>query len=222
MDTLADRIKFVRNSARLSQAKFAERLGVTRGAVGNWELGGGVDADHLLRISMEFPSVTVDWLMKNLGDPPAPQIHAPPPPDNARLGDRMALDSTIPVYGQAVGGRDGMFVLNGNKISDILAPPSLRGIRDAYAVYVVGESMVPRYYPGEAVFVNPRLPVRQGGFVVAQIAAAEGEPPHAYVKRFLSRDGKILRLEQLNPEKELRFPVNRVVSVHRIIMGGDG
>jgi phage repressor protein C with HTH and peptisase S24 domain len=82
--------------------------------------------------------------------------------------------------------------------------------------------MEPRYFAGEAVFVNPRLPVRRGDFVVAQIAVDDGEPPHAYVKRFVARDARTLRLEQFNPKKTLAFPVARVISVHRIIMGGDG
>lgn len=144
---------------------------------------------------------------------------------NAVVGGSVALRGTIPVYGHAVGGKDGQFVLNGNKVADILAPPSLSGIPEAYAVYVVGDSMEERYFAGEVVFVNPRLPVRQGNFVVAQVretGGAHGEAPSAYVKRFISMDDKRLRLEQTNPKKYLDFPRERVVSVHRIIMGGEG
>src|SRR5215471_717963 len=128
----------------------------------------------------------------------------------------------IPVYGQAVGGKDGEFILSGNEVSEVLAPPAVSQSPDAYAVYVVGDSMEPRYFAGETVFVNPRLPIRRGDFVVAQIAVSEDDPPHAYIKRFVARDARHLRLEQFNPKKALEFPVGRVVSVHRIIMGGDG
>ena len=146
------------------------------------------------------------------------------PRPNARLGERFDFDGrdVIPVYGQAIGGEHGEFVLNGNRIADILAPPSLRGVKGAYAVYVAGDSMEPRYYAGEAAYVNPGLPVRKGDFVVAQIAAEEGETPLAFVKRFVSKDAKRLRLEQFNPAEILEFPSDRVVSVHRIVMGGDG
>src|SRR5262249_62124083 len=109
---------------------------------------------------------------------------------------------------------------NGSAVG--LPPPSLEGVPDAYAVYVVGDSMEPRYFAGEAVFVNPRLPVRRGDFVVAQVAADESEPPHAYIKRFVAREARSLKLEQFNPRKTLEFPISRVISVHRIIMGGDG
>jgi phage repressor protein C with HTH and peptisase S24 domain len=142
---------------------------------------------------------------------------------SSSIGHGIALRTTVPAYGHARGGKDGQFVLNGNKVADVLAPPALSSVPDAYAVYVAGNSMEPRYFPGEVVFVHPRLPVRRGDFVVAQIAAGEGEPPLAYVKRFLSRnDGGNLRLEQLNPKKTLTFPDAIVVSVHRIIMGGEG
>lgn len=144
------------------------------------------------------------------------------PAENAIIGTRTQLAATIPVYGQAVGGDDGRFILNGNKIADILAPPALAGVRDAYAVYVVGDSMSPRYEAGEAVYVNPRLPIRRGDYVVVQIAGNEGESPSAYVKRFRGRDARFLHLEQLHPAKRMDFPSKKVVSVHRIVLGGEG
>lgn len=131
------------------------------------------------------------------------------------------LHPTIPVYGHAMGGKDGAFPFNGVKIEDVLAPPSLARVEGAYAVYVVGTSMEPRYFPSETVFVHPHLPAARGDFVVAQIrASTEGDPPLAYVKRFVSRDEQRLRLEQFQPEKILDFPASRVISVHRIILAG--
>ena len=127
----------------------------------------------------------------------------------------------IPVYGHAVGGKDGGFVLAGNEVSEVLAPPSLSHTANAYAVYVVGDSMEPRYFAGETVFVNPGLPISRGAFVVAQILSAPETVPRAYVKRFVSQDSKRLRLEQYNPKKVLEFPTSAVVSVHRIVMSGE-
>jgi phage repressor protein C with HTH and peptisase S24 domain len=171
-----------------------------------------------------FFGVSLDWLIDGGRD--AARAAEPPlaaPPRNAELGGPARFGGArIPAYGQAVGGRDGEFILNGNRIVDVLAPPSLQGVPDAYAVYVVGDSMEPRYFAGEAVFVNPRLPVRVGDFVVAQIAADEGEPPLAYVKRYTGQNEKSLRLEQLNPPKKLTFAADRLVSIHRIVMSGEG
>jgi phage repressor protein C with HTH and peptisase S24 domain len=155
-----------------------------------------------------------------------PQREAAPrsesmPPRNAALGTAVRL-GRIPLYGQAVGGADGQFPLNGSLITEVAAPPSLAGVAGAYAVMVVGTSMEPRYFAGEAVFVNPRLPVRVGDFVVAQIGTHEGEPPLAYVKRYVGQNDKSIRLEQLNPPKKLAYPADRLVSIHRIVMSGEG
>lgn len=143
------------------------------------------------------------------------------PVPNAMLGGGVKIATWIPVYGHAVGGKDGEFILNGNKVTEVLAPASLSSVPDAYAVYVVGDSMEPRYFAGETVFVNPRLPISKGAFVVAQIATGSDGAPHAYVKRFVSQDARRLRLEQYHPRKVLEFPTARVVSVHRIIMSGE-
>ncbi len=140
---------------------------------------------------------------------------------NARVGEALPDPSAkIPVYGQAVGGIDGEFVMNGDRLEDVFAPPSLSSVAEAYAVYVAGESMEPRYFDGEIVFVNPVKRVRRGDFVVAQIQAEEHGPKLAYVKRFVRWNSQVLVLSQYNPEKELHFAAEQVVSVHLVVMGG--
>jgi phage repressor protein C with HTH and peptisase S24 domain len=224
------RLRFAREQAGFARASDAARaMGIEEPTYLGHENGSRGLSRAAARYA-RFLGVSLDWLidgrgMRLGGDSGPGGARAPPlaaPPRNAELGGPARFGARIPAYGQAVGGRDGEFILNGNRIVDVLAPPSLQGVPDAYAVYVVGDSMEPRYFAGEAVFVNPRLPVRRGDFVVAQVAVEDGEPPHAYIKRFVARDSRRLRLEQFNPRKALEFPVNRVISVHRIIMGGDG
>jgi phage repressor protein C with HTH and peptisase S24 domain len=219
-DTPHRRLRLAREQAGFPRASDAARaMGVEEPTYLGHENGSRGLSRAAARYARFF-GVSLDWLIDGRGELASSAGAAPP--RNAELGGPARFDARIPAYGQAVGGRDGEFILNGNRIVDVLAPPSLAGVPDAYAVYVVGDSMEPRYFAGEAVFVNPRLPVRRGDFVVAQIAVEDGEPPHAYIKRFVARDARILRLEQFNPRKTLEFPVARVISVHRIIMGGDG
>jgi phage repressor protein C with HTH and peptisase S24 domain len=144
---------------------------------------------------------------------------------NARIGNPIEDPfnwQTIPVYGQAVGGVDGRFIFNGQKITDVIAPPSLSNVADAYAVYVVGESMEPRYFAGETIYVHPRLPIRKGDFVVVQLKADEENENEklGYVKQFLSMDDRRIRLTQFNPVKTLEFSRRDVISVHKIILAG--
>jgi phage repressor protein C with HTH and peptisase S24 domain len=143
---------------------------------------------------------------------------------NATIGQNLpSSTSYIPLYGQAVGGIDGEFLLNeGNRLTDIVAPHALASVSGAYAVTVSGESMEPRYFDGEVVFVHPRRRPVRGDFVVAQIHNPNDGPPLAFVKRLVRNSEAGLVLEQYNPPKELRFEHRSVVSVHYIVMGGDG
>lgn len=50
------------------QVDFAEKLGVTRGAVGNWELGRGIGRANIDHIAKTF-NVSVDWLSAAMGAP---------------------------------------------------------------------------------------------------------------------------------------------------------
>lgn len=213
------RIKQVRSTrGGLTQEEFARQLGkTTRGAVGNWERGLGIKRDNLAAIAETF-SVSFEWLASGRGqmDLKAPE------PTNAYIGDRLPVEvNTIPLYGHAVGGQDGEFVLNGNQLDHITAPPSLSALKGAYAVTVAGESMEPRYEDGETVYVDPTKRVVKGNYVVAQIRYDDhGGAPLAYIKKFVRRTDHELVLEQFNPPKQLVFPGKSVVSVHYIVMGG--
>ena len=54
------------------QVDFAERLGVTRGAVGNWEVGKGCKRANLDRIAETF-QISLIWLTTGTGTPIAKQ-----------------------------------------------------------------------------------------------------------------------------------------------------
>lgn len=136
---------------------------------------------------------------------------------NARISGNLDTEARlIPLYGQAVGGVDGEFVMNGTPLDYVPAHPSVADVKDAYAVTVSGDSMSPRYEDGETCYIDPRVRVTRGDYVVVQIQYEDAGAPLAYVKRFVKRNAVELVLEQLNPPKELRFEAQFVVSVHYI------
>lgn len=146
---------------------------------------------------------------------------APTEPPNAVIGERISASGPmIPVYGSAVGGIDGEFQLNGSILYEVMAPPSLTPVAGAYAVQVSGDSMEPRYFDGEVVFVDPSRRVTRGDFVVAQIIVDESDTRMAYIKRFVRHNAEELVLEQYNPPKRLSFKHGNVHSVHFVVMGG--
>lgn len=218
-DEIGARIREVRGQA--TQDAFGKRLGVSRGAVANWERGLGIKRENMQMIAERF-RVSFEWLATGNGATYANGTSKSTETPNALVGDKLSEQgSYIPLYGHAVGGIDGEFILNGNKLDDILAPPGLSPARGAYAVTCAGDSMEPRYFDGETVFVDPEKRVRRGDFVVAQIRNPEEDrPPLAYIKRFVRHNDNELILEQFNPVKQLTFPHNDVVSVHFIVLGG--
>jgi phage repressor protein C with HTH and peptisase S24 domain len=124
----------------------------------------------------------------------------------------------IPLYSSALAGPGGSISIGATIMERIEAPSQLADVADAYAVRVAGESMEPRYFPGEIVYVHPTMTIRRGDFVVAQISenGAEGGI-QAYVKRFVSIDDSKLVLEQYNPSKTIKFPRDNFMQTHRII-----
>lgn len=148
----------------------------------------------------------------------SPKIDSP----NARVSSSISGHGVkIPVYGRAIGGIDGEFDMNGSLLGTILAPPKLAGMKDVYAVIVVGESMSPRYEDGETCVIDPHYRIKKGDYVVAQIKNEDEGPQLAYVKKFIRRNDIELVLEQFNPPKELHFPAKNVVSVHYISVSGN-
>lgn len=240
MKTLASRIVYLRKEVLgISQAEFGGHIGVSRGAVANWEVGGDISRENLSNISTTY-NVTLDWLDKGRGAPPdSPLSHLRQTPiasgtTNGQLlptgsgpQANATIDKTpqgqwreIPVYGQAVAGVDGEFLMNGNVLFHAFAPPNVASIERAYGVRVSGESMTPRYYDGEVVFVDPSRHPRRDDFVVVQIRTDEHDEPWAYIKQFVRHNHDELVLSQFNPQKQMTFPHSQVVSVHVVVMAG--
>lgn len=160
--------------------------------------------------------------------PPAPAIQpgAGVQP-NATIGESRDMVGRavrkIPVLGEAVGGEDGEYIFNGSILDYVDCPPSLENVPNAYAVYIDGESMAPRFRPGETAWVHPTKPARRGDDVVVQIHRDrddDGAPPRGFVKEFVGWTSSKLVLHQFNPDRKIEFTREQVVSVHPIILSG--
>jgi len=203
----------------------SSRVGLDRSQVNKAISGKRKVQPSEMPLVWEFFGLPPEGLAFAIGAKPTADHHAAPPAANATRPEFQAFahGPRIPVYGHAAAGNNGRFIMNGQRVADTFCPPDLMGVDGAYAVYVHGNSMEPKFEAGETVWINPHQPVRQGDYVVAQILEGDeddGSPPSAYVKRYVSR-GKDLVLYQFNPPEgetnEMRFPERRVISVHRIV-----
>ena len=101
-----------------------------------------------------------------------------------------------------------------------LAPPQPISGAEAYALYVAGSSMEPRYRPGDPLFVDPKRPPAIGDDVVVQLRSETGgdvEITAGLIKTLARRTGSYLELEQYQPAIRFRVPMERVAHIHRVI-----
>ena len=126
------------------------------------------------------------------------------------------LNRDLPVMGTVKGGDEGFFFNEGEAKEFIVRPPSLVGVSNAFALFVHGESMEPRYYAGEVLYVNPNRPLAKGCFVAVEMTNDRG-----LIKQFVRRTDDFLVLTQFNPPKEIRLPVAEVKRIYRITGSGE-
>ncbi len=122
----------------------------------------------------------------------------------------------LPVMGAVKGGAEGFYFNEGEAKEYVVRPPSLGGVSNAFALYVDGESMEPRYYAGEMLYVNPNRPITRGCFVAVELADGQ-----CLIKQFVRRNDDQLVLAQFNPAKEIRLLAAKVKRIHRITGSGE-
>lgn len=156
---------------------------------------------------------------------PSARVNPLPTLMNSQIAEpakRAFTEEKLRVLGMAECGPDGWSLFNGDVVDWVARPPNLAGAKDAYAVYIMGDSMEDRYHPGELAFIHPGKPVTPGAYVLVQKQPkAEGETPLAVIKRLVKRSGGKVILEQLNPRKTFTLPAEEVFSIHRVVGSGE-
>ncbi len=118
----------------------------------------------------------------------------------------------LPVLGRAQGGKDGNIVMEDNAMDWTFRPADLQGVKNAFAVYVTGDSMVPKYKNQDLAYVHPTKPPRKGRFVLVETSDHTG-----FIKQFIKWDGMELVLKQFNPAREIRLAREKVLRVLLVI-----
>lgn len=128
----------------------------------------------------------------------------------------------LPVYGVAVGGSEGDFSFNGTVVDYVRRPPMLDKIGNAFGVYVIGDSMSPRFEHGDLVFIHPGRPAQAGNDVIVELHGAHGEPGACYVKRLVRRSPDRVLLAQFNPARDdIAIEAPRIKAIYRILTAAE-
>jgi phage repressor protein C with HTH and peptisase S24 domain len=245
MSNLTDRLKEQSAKTGVTQADIARELNITQQAVNNLFNGRAASSSYWREIAsmLQIEEDEMRALMTDAGRDPAKNTKLSPliqkhlnesiartidaqesPIPNAKILEQLQMSKPgkmIPVLGEVVGGDDGEYIFNGQVQDYVACPPSLVNVPNAYSVYVDGESMSPRYRPGETVYVHPGRPPRRGDDVVVQVKPREEDlPPHGFIKEFVGWQGNKLVLHQHNPQQRIEFDKDAIVSIHPIVLSG--
>jgi len=118
----------------------------------------------------------------------------------------------LPILGYVKAGELGFFIGNGERQGVTMRPEALRDVATAYAVRVHDESMKPRLWPGNGLFVDPTRPTKPGDLVIIQMTDGQ-----AFVKVLTRRTERAWIFEQYNPAGEVRLDPKKVKGVHLVV-----
>ena len=211
----------------MSQADLARHLGLAPSAISRMLKGErqmklleavqiaaflGISQDEVLRhagagngTEATTPSATTAAQGGRRGRPPRAVSPSATPAITARA-------ESIPIRSAARGGGDQEMFLADGPIGYTARPANLGGVRGAYAIYMVGDSMEPRYAQGWLLHVNPFKPPTRGRDVVVYKTGQA-----VLIKQFVRWDGDALVLHQLNPPEDLRISRDAVLECHLVV-----
>lgn len=224
----------------LTLSAWASRAGIHRSMFNAIRRHGNPTSDTLDKL---LDAVGVSWAQFDAGLAPVrTEVAGSGLKDVERAWRAPRPARPVPLVGSAVGGEGAgldehveLTELRLGEVLDYLARPhSLAEDPQAYAVTIVGDSMAPRFEPGERAFVSPRSPVGIGDDVIVQLRAPAPSPSNptldgagdedqdadritmVLIKRLVRRTAKAVELQQFNPDLTFTVPIARIAAIHRV------
>jgi len=199
-------IRHHRQRLGMTEQALAERVGVSRGAVQQWEKGTTAPKRANQDEVATALGISVAELMCIRDAPPAPALA--PVPGGAG----------VPLVSWVQAG-DFSDLADQTAVEDWLPCPVRHGPR-TYCLRVRGDSMHnpagrPSYADGDVIYVDPDLDAKPGDRVVVRL----DDQPEATFKQLLHEDGRKL-LKALNPEWAPRYiEINGNASIVGVVIG---
>lgn len=172
-------------------------------------------------------AAALDWTVPELmgapktAPPATPSVGRPPPGTPQHVlqpPPPFSMSEDVPVYGVAAGSSSGSFQLEDGAVDYVRRPPGIAHQRDAYALFVMNDSMYPRHRPGELIYVAPSRPPKIGDDVIVWLKpTAPGEPEQCFIKTLVRRTADGIHVEQFNPPQTVTYPRAEVLRVHKVM-----
>lgn len=217
---MKNHIRTLREQAGMTMQSLADRVGTTAPQINKLEKGERrLTIDWIHRIAQGLgvtPQAIVSFDDQPTDVGPSQELYATSQPRDMVHPAPLPLAQTgtdlIPVRSAARGGDEQTMFLQDGPIDFIRRPPSLGLARDAYAIYMVGTSMLPRFRPGQMLHVNPYKPPQSGaGVVVTKTNDC------VLIKEFVRRTRDHLHLIQYNPPLSIDLAVGDIRDCHTVV-----
>lgn len=199
------RIRDARRQKGWSQADLAKKVGVSQVAIKKIEANTTRQSKFLPKIALELglDLAELDPSLKS-GNEGAPVNELRP--FHGRLD--------FPIYASAEGG-PGEIIRSPDPVDWQPRPQPLAHVRNAYGLYVVGDSMAPEYRPGDIALINPNLPII-GDEVYIFYAEKDGEA-RATIKHLRRASVDKWLVSQHNKPRDFELNKREWQWAHRVI-----
>lgn len=190
----SERLRTLRKGRGMSQQALADEVGVSLGAVGNWESEvNPAKGDNLKRLAEIF-KVSPRYLLGETENKTEIILQD----EAAGLyktveGLPMLKGQMAPLISWASAGNAAAYEDQGQNVERI--PTECRDPH-CYALSVVGESMEPKYSRGDILFVAPTQEARNGDLVAAK---TKREDVYFKIYHWSGKENEPVKLSSLNP-----------------------
>ncbi len=228
-DEFPNGLRAAMDAAGKGPSEVADAIGTNRQNVTRWSKGQRKLTVDWARKIAPVLGTTPERLLLNTGAPPRTQVIRPAGPEATELEPAANAptlsqlgDFDVEVRGISVGGTDDEFYFNGEVIDHIRRPPGIRRARNVFALNVSGDSMMPRYEPGEPIYCQKTNPV-PGDYVVVELYPEDGgdQAGKSFLKQLVRRTGLRVICKQFNPPKEVEFDAGEVKEIYRVLKPRD-
>lgn len=196
------------------EESLAATAGVSQSTVNRWAHGGEVKGKNLLKLidlARDVPEAA--HLIEGVVTPTPVDTFKP----DIIPGKDLVGERNFPIYAAAMGG-DGHQIVTFDAIDYVKRPAVLENVKNAYGLYIVGESMTPAFEPGDMALVHPHLPpARDKNVVLYHVPPLGSNEAEAIVKRLVRYNDQDWILKQYNPEREFTETRADWPYCHRIV-----
>ena len=130
-------------------------------------------------------------------------------------GEGLVGSRDFPIYAAAMGG-NGHTIITFDAIEWVRRPAILENVKDAYGIYIVGDSMEPAYEQGDMALIHPHLPPTRGTDVVLFHVPPTGEA-ECIIKRLVGFNDQEWKLRQYNPPLDFKEYRGSYPYCHRVV-----